>query len=76
MTPMLHEFAGLRPHGMYDAELVAFGENGRPDFPLVCGRLLHRHSGIPLALIVSDVLAYRGRSLIGEPYRMRRKILG
>lgn len=72
MTPLLSEFADLRPNGIYDAELVAFGEDGRPDFPDVCERLLHRDSTIPLALIVFDVLAYRGRSLIGEPYRKRR----
>jgi bifunctional non-homologous end joining protein LigD len=54
---------------------VAFDEDGKPDFPLVCERLLHRHSAIPLALIVFDVLAYRGRSLVGEPYRKRRAIL-
>src|SRR3954466_9966879 len=56
MTPMLSEFANLRPHGIYDGELVAFDENGRPDFPGVCERLLHRDSTIPLALIVFDVL--------------------
>src|SRR5256714_12362606 len=47
MTPFLPEFSELRPHGVYDAELIAFGEDGRPDFPLVCERLLHRWSGIP-----------------------------
>jgi bifunctional non-homologous end joining protein LigD len=30
MAPLLPEFAELRPHGVYDAELVAFGEDGRP----------------------------------------------
>jgi bifunctional non-homologous end joining protein LigD len=75
MTPMLGEFADLRPHGVYDAELVAFGDDGKPDFPAVCQRLLNRDSTIPLALIVFDVLAYRGRSLIGEPYRRRREVL-
>jgi hypothetical protein len=32
MTPFLPEFAELRPHGVYDAELIAFGDDGRPDF--------------------------------------------
>jgi ATP-dependent DNA ligase len=36
MRPMLQEFADLRPHGICDAELVAFGEDAKPDFPLVC----------------------------------------
>jgi bifunctional non-homologous end joining protein LigD len=75
MTPLLPEFAELRPHGVYDAELIAFGEDGRPDFPLVCERLLHRRSRIPLALMVFDVLALRGRDLRSEPYRKRREIL-
>ncbi len=35
MTPFLPEFAELRPHGVYDAELIALGDEGRPDFPLV-----------------------------------------
>jgi ATP-dependent DNA ligase len=67
MTPLLQEFAELRPHGIYDAELVAFGDDDRPDFPLVCQRILNRDTTIPLALVVFDVLAYRGRSLIAEP---------
>jgi ATP-dependent DNA ligase len=60
---------------VYDSELVAFGEDGHPDFPLVCQRMLNRDSTIPLALIVFDVVAYRGRTLIGDPYRKRRAIL-
>jgi bifunctional non-homologous end joining protein LigD len=32
MTPLLSEFADLRPRGVYDGELVAFGDDGRPDF--------------------------------------------
>lgn len=59
MTPFLPEFAELRPHGVYDAELIAFGDDGRPDFSLVCERLLHRRSRIPLALMVFDVLEHR-----------------
>jgi bifunctional non-homologous end joining protein LigD len=62
------------PDGVFDGELIAF-EDGFPSFPLVCERLLHRDSKIPLTLIVFDVLAYRGRSLIGEPYRKRREII-
>jgi bifunctional non-homologous end joining protein LigD len=75
MTPLLGEFADLRPHGVYDGELVVFDDASRPDFPLVCERLLNRNTAIPLALIVFDVLAYRSRGLIGEPYRKRRQIL-
>ena len=42
MTPFLPKFAELRPHGVYHAELIAFGNDGRRDFPLVCERLLFR----------------------------------
>jgi bifunctional non-homologous end joining protein LigD len=75
MTTLLPEFEGLRPNGVYDAELVAFDDDGRPDFPLVCQRVLNRHTTIPLALIVFDVLAHRGRRLTDEPYLKRRAIL-
>ncbi len=70
---LLPELEGL-PSGVFDGQLVCF-EDGLPSFPLVCQRLLNRDTTIPLALIVFDVLAYRGRSLIAEPYRKRREIL-
>ncbi len=73
MTELLPDFEGL-PSGDFDGELVSF-EDGLPSFPLVCQRILNRDTRIPLVLIVFDVLAYRGRSLIGEPYRERRRVL-
>jgi bifunctional non-homologous end joining protein LigD len=73
MTGLVPELDGL-PSGVFDGELVCF-EDGVPSFPLVCQRILNRHTTIPLALIVFDVLAYRGRSLIGEPYRECRRTL-
>jgi ATP-dependent DNA ligase len=41
----------------------------------VCERLLFRDASIPLALIVFDVLTYRGRSRVDEPYAKRWQIL-
>ena len=73
MTALLPELDGLAS-GVFDGELVCF-EDSLPSFPLVCHRILNRDTTIPLALIVFDVLAYRGQSLIGEPYRERREIL-
>jgi bifunctional non-homologous end joining protein LigD len=73
MTEFVPELDGL-PSGVFDGELVCF-EDGLPSFPLVCQRILNRDTTIRLVLIVFDVLAYRGRSLIGEPYRNRREIL-
>jgi bifunctional non-homologous end joining protein LigD len=73
MTEPVPDLDGL-PGGVFDGELVCF-EDGLPSFPLVCQRTLNRDRTIPLVFIVFDVLAYRGRSLIGEPYRKRREIL-
>jgi bifunctional non-homologous end joining protein LigD len=73
MTELLPDLEAL-PSGVFDGKLVSF-EDGLPSFPLVCQRILNRDRTIPVTLIVFDVLAYRGRSLIGEPYRKRRQIL-
>jgi bifunctional non-homologous end joining protein LigD len=37
--------------------------------------VLHRHAEIPLVYIVLDVLGIEGRSVMGEPYQERRRIL-
>ena len=55
--------------------MVAFDDEGKPDFPLVCERVLHRHSAIPLTYIVFDVLRVDGRDVTREPYTERRRIL-
>lgn len=46
---------------MFDGELVAFGDDGRLDFDLVCRQLLHGDERIPLAYLIFDALALRGR---------------
>jgi hypothetical protein len=67
--------ADLPVRAVLDGELVAFGEDGRPDFPLLCECVLHRHAEIPLAFVAFDVLSVEGRSVTGEPYSERRLIL-
>jgi bifunctional non-homologous end joining protein LigD len=51
------------------------GNDGRPDFPLVCDCVLHRQSSIPLVFVVFDVLRVEGRDVTREPYSERRRIL-
>ena len=64
--------ADLPVRGVFDGELVAFGDEGRPDFDLVRCRLLHGDAKVPLAFVVFDVLGLRGRSLVEQTYRQRR----
>jgi bifunctional non-homologous end joining protein LigD len=42
MTPLVPELSALPIAATFDGELVAFGEDGRPDFPLLCERMLMR----------------------------------
>jgi ATP-dependent DNA ligase len=38
----------LPVRAVLDGELVAFGNDGKPDFERVCERMLHRHVDVPL----------------------------
>jgi hypothetical protein len=55
----LSELSDLPAHGIFDGELVAFAD-GRPHFPLVCDRLLHRDNSVPLTYVIFDVLELDG----------------
>jgi bifunctional non-homologous end joining protein LigD len=59
----------------FDGELVAFGNDGKPDFPSLCERILHRHGDARAAFVIFDVLSVEGSQLIRQPYRERRRIL-
>lgn len=49
MTARLPEFARLLPADLQlDGELVAWDENGLPDFHLLSRRVLHGHRNIPI----------------------------
>jgi bifunctional non-homologous end joining protein LigD len=75
MTALLPEFAGL-PDGLaVDGELVAFGDDGLPNFPRLCDRMLHGKRRIDVMLIVFDVLAIDTRPLHRRPYWERRQLL-
>ena len=72
MTELIPELAAFPVFGSFDGELVAFDEDGVPDFPLVCERLLNRRHHIRLAFVIFDVLSIEGRSLLRAPYFERR----
>jgi bifunctional non-homologous end joining protein LigD len=74
MTKQLPEFSELPAGCVFDGELVAF-EDGKPHFPLVCDRLLHGDTRIPLMLVIFDVRVIDGAPVIAKPYRERRALL-
>jgi bifunctional non-homologous end joining protein LigD len=72
MTDLLPELASLPVKATLDCELVAFGPDGAPDFPLVCERMLMRHRNVVVTLVIFDLLSLRGRSMLSLPYSKRR----
>jgi bifunctional non-homologous end joining protein LigD len=72
MTPLVPELSALPVTGTSDGELVAFGDDGTPDFPLLCERMLMRRPGISVTYVVFDVLSLGGRDLTRAPYSERR----
>jgi bifunctional non-homologous end joining protein LigD len=54
---------------------VAFGDDGRPSFPLFSQRMLMRRPLIPVVLMVFDVLRVEGEEAMCLPYRERRALL-
>src|SRR5215210_1146771 len=75
MTPQLRFLAQLPVRAVLDGEVVAFGADGKPDFPLVCKALLHRDSSVPLTFVAFDVISIEGRKMCSLPYSERRRIL-
>src|SRR3954454_20111004 len=61
MSHLLPEFRCSLPESVQlDGELVALGEDGRPDFHRLSSRVLPGPPGIALTLFVFDVLAVEG----------------
>ncbi len=76
MSHVLPEFRRSLPESVQlDGELVALGEDGRPDFHRLSSRVLHGRPGIALTLFVFDVLAVEGLSTTMQPYSERRALL-
>jgi bifunctional non-homologous end joining protein LigD len=72
MTPLLPELSALPVAATFDGELVAFGPDGAPDFPLSCERMLMRRPGIAVTYMVFDVLSIECEDLTRAPYSQRR----
>ncbi|MGQ0535666.1 MAG: non-homologous end-joining DNA ligase [Methanobacteriota archaeon] len=83
--PELLPFAESFPRGegVLDGEIVAPGEDGRPDFGRLQRRMhleghpkvLARAKEVPVVYLVFDLLSLDGRSLLSAPYWERRAIL-
>jgi bifunctional non-homologous end joining protein LigD len=76
MEPLLPELEQALPTNVQlDGELVAFDDDGNPDFHRLGQRMLHRHEDIAVTYMVFDVLAFDGEPTTSEPYRERRRLL-
>jgi bifunctional non-homologous end joining protein LigD len=75
MTELVPELADLATGLVLDGELIAFGEDGKPDFPRLCRRMLHGERGIAVMFVAFDLLADSGRSRMDWPYWQRRRRL-
>jgi bifunctional non-homologous end joining protein LigD len=75
MAERLSELARLPTGLVLDGELVAFGEDGRPSFPLLGLRVLHGRSAIPVTLVIFDLLRVEGRDAMCLTYAERRGLL-
>ena len=58
--PLLPELEALPVNGVVDGELVALGEDGWPDFPLLCERMLNGRSAMAVVYVVFDLLEFEG----------------
>ena len=73
--------AALDGEALLDGEVVAFDEAGRPDFGRLQSRMHARSPGAallrgtPVTLLLFDALHAGGRSLLAEPYDVRREAL-
>jgi len=85
VTEALASITGLRGSGggptILDGELVAFDDDGAPDFGLLQQRIGLRRSAdadrsqVPLVYLAFDLLERDGRSLRGDTYDERRRAL-
>jgi ATP dependent DNA ligase domain len=75
MATLVPELEALPASGVFDGELVAFGEDGLPSFPLLCQRMLQGDRSIAVVFVVFDVLELEGRPMMRLPLRDRRACL-
>jgi bifunctional non-homologous end joining protein LigD len=75
MTKLPPELRELPVDAIMDGELVALGDDGWPDFPSVCERILNGRASIPLVYVVFDLLELDGERTTHLPFRERRRLL-
>jgi bifunctional non-homologous end joining protein LigD len=75
MSDRLPELTGLPDGLVLEGELVTFGLDGRPRFPLLGLRVLHGREAIPVTLMIFDVLRIEGHDAMCLPYVERRALL-
>lgn len=75
MAELVPELGALPASLVLDGELVAFGEDGRPSFPLLSSRVLHGKRTIPVKFVVFDVLRVDRLSVMENSYADRRALL-
>ena len=75
MTPLLPELKALPVDGVLDGELVALGEDGWPDSPLLCERMLNGRPAIAIVYVVFDLLELDGSPTMHLPFGERRRLL-
>lgn len=59
---------------LLDGELVAFNEVGAPHWPLVCDRVLHGNTSVPVTFVAFDILRVDGHDLTANPWVVRRAV--
>jgi bifunctional non-homologous end joining protein LigD len=75
MTDRVGFLADLPVSAVLDGEIVALDADGKPDFPLLCERLLMGRASIPLTFMAFDLLGVEGREVMRLPYSERRALL-
>jgi bifunctional non-homologous end joining protein LigD len=75
MTEHVGFLAELPVRAVRDGELVALDDEGKPDFPQLCGCVLMRRMSAPLTFMAFDVLSVEGKPVDSRPYSRRRHIL-
>jgi bifunctional non-homologous end joining protein LigD len=75
MTALVPELDDLPAGLVLDGELVSFNDDGDPHFSLVSRRILHGDRGIPVRMMIFDVLAIDGEPLLHQPLANRRERL-
>jgi hypothetical protein len=67
--------AALPPHVQLDGELIAWNEDGNPDFHRLCRRMLHGDPSVAVTYMAFDVLALDGEPTVRLPYVERHALL-